>query len=70
MKSFTRAAYWRWLQLPETHATKSSTQLFNPFNSRFGGLFWIDAKIKFDTLATQKTHAGFEATTITNTQHQ
>ena len=70
MKSFTRAAYWRWLQLPETHATKSSTQLFDPFNSRFGGLFWIDAKIKFDTLATQKTHAGFEATTITNTRHQ
>jgi len=70
MKSFTRAAYWRWLQLPETHATKSSSQIFDPFNSSFGGLFWINGKIKFDSLASQKTGIGFKATTITNTQHQ
>ena len=70
MKSFARAAYWRWLQLPETHATKSSDQLFDPFNSSFGGLFWINGKIKFDSLASQKTGVGFKATTITNSQHQ
>jgi microcin C transport system substrate-binding protein len=70
MKTFTRAAFWRWLQLPETHATKSSDSLFDPFNTRFGGLFWIDAKIKFKSLAEKKGDDGFKPTTLLNTQYQ
>lgn len=70
MTTFTRAAYWRWLKLPETIATKSSDSLFDPFNSRFGGLFWVDSKVKFDSLAEKKSGDGFEATTIINTQYQ
>jgi microcin C transport system substrate-binding protein len=70
MKSFTRAAYWRWLKLPKSIGTKSSDSLFDPFNSQFGGLFWIDSKAKFDSLAEKKSGDGFKATTIINTQYQ
>lgn len=70
MKAFTRAAFWRWLQLPDSHATKSSDNLFDPFNVRFGGLFWIDAKIKFGSLAAEKSGEGFEPVTLLNTQYQ
>lgn len=70
MKTFTRAAFWRWLQLPKTLATKSSENLFDPFNTRFGGLFWIDAKTKFKSLAEKKSDKGFEPTTLINTQYK
>lgn len=70
MKTFTRAAFWRWLQLPESQATKSSDNLFDPFNVRFGGLFWIDAKIKFGSLAAKKSGEGFKPVTLINTQYQ
>ena len=70
MKTFTRAAFWRWLQLPETIGTKSSTNLFDPFNTRFGGLFWIDSKIKFQSLAEKKSGDGFRPKSIINTQYQ
>lgn len=68
MKTFTRAAFWRWLQLPKTHATKSSDSLFSPFNIRFGGLFWIDSKMKYHSLAAKKSSAGFKPVIIIDTQ--
>lgn len=70
MKPFTRAAYWRWLKLPDTLGTKSSDRLFDPFNVRFGGLFWINRKEKFDSLAEKKSGDGFNPTTLINTQYQ
>lgn len=70
MKPFTRAAYWRWLKLPKTLGTKSSDRLFDPFNIRFGGLFWTDPKTKFDSLAEKKSGDGFAPTTLINTQYK
>ena len=67
MVPFTRAGYWRWLKLPKTIATKSSQSLFDPFNSTTGGLFWIDAKIKLNSLSAKRSGKGFKASTLINT---
>lgn len=43
---FLREGFWRWMKLPETHATRSgSTYVFEAFGST-GGLFWIDEEEK------------------------
>ena len=70
MVPFTRAGYWRWLKLPRTNATKSSQSLFNPFNPTFGGLFWIDAKMKLESLSAKRSGKGFKATTVINMDYK
>jgi microcin C transport system substrate-binding protein len=70
MVPFTRAGFWRWLKLPEKIATKSSQSLFNPFHPTQGGLFWIDAKIKIDSLSAKPSGKGFTASTIINTDYK
>ena len=70
MVPFTRAGYWRWLKLPRTIATKSSQSLFNPFNPTFGGLFWIDAKMKLESLSAKRSGKGFKATTVINMDYK
>lgn len=67
MIPYTRAGYWRWMQLPESHGTKSSHSLFDPFNIRYGGLFWIDNKVKVNTLAAKRTGKGFASSSVTDT---
>jgi microcin C transport system substrate-binding protein len=66
----TRAGFWRWLKLPESIATKSSKNLFNPFHPTQGGLFWIDAKSKIDSLSARRSGEGFAASTVINTDHK
>jgi len=70
MAPFTRAGFWRWLKLPKADATKTSQSLFNPFHPTQGGLFWIDAKSKIDSLSVKRSGKGFEASTIINTDYQ
>jgi len=70
MVPFTRAGFWRWLKLPENIATKSSKSLFDPFNTTTGGLFWIDAKAKIDSLSAKRSGKGFKASTMTNTRYK
>lgn len=70
MVPFTRAGFWRWLKLPESIATKSSQSLFNPFHSTQGGLFWIDAKSKIDSLSAKRSGKGFKASTIINNDYK
>lgn len=70
MKTFTRAAFWRWLKLPKVPATRSSESIFDPFNIDFGGLFWIDPKMKFHSLAAKKSGDGFKPVTIINTEYK
>ncbi len=70
MVPFTRAGYWRWLKLPKTIATKSSQSLFDPFHVTQGGLFWINAKSKIDSLSTKPSGNGFKASTIINTDYK
>ncbi|OGQ92912.1 MAG: peptide ABC transporter substrate-binding protein [Deltaproteobacteria bacterium RIFOXYC2_FULL_48_10] len=55
MVPYVRQGYWRWLELPDFHGTKRSDNLFDPFSSTIGGLFWIDPDKKEETLkAVQK----------------
>lgn len=70
MVPFTRAGFWRWLKLPKTVATKSSQSIFNPFHPTQGGLFWIDAKRKIDSLSSKRSGEGFEPSTIINRDYQ
>lgn len=38
---YTREAFWQWLKLPSSIATRTSDQVFDAMGSA-GGLFWID----------------------------
>ncbi len=49
MVPYVRQAYWRWLELPDVQGTKMSDDLFSPFSSTTGGLFWYDPDIYDET---------------------
>lgn len=38
---YTREGFWRWIKLPAGYATRTSTEVVEPFGAT-GGLFWID----------------------------
>ncbi|WP_428154401.1 extracellular solute-binding protein [Desulfococcus sp.] len=42
MVPYVRQAYWRWWRLPTPPGTRISGDLFDPFDSVTGGLFWFD----------------------------
>lgn len=71
---YTRAAAWRWIELPETLATRTSGSLFSPFASSGGfsggGLFWIDIEEKRQTREARKQGRAFEPVTIVNTDYR
>ena len=66
MVPYVRHAYWRWLKLPAMSGTKYSTNLFNPFGSFYGGLFWIDEKVQQETHTAMKKGTVFQPITIIN----
>ncbi|MGK0476623.1 MAG: microcin C transport system substrate-binding protein [Oleispira sp.] len=70
MVPFTRVGFWRWLKLPESIATKSSASVFDPFHPTQGGLFWIDAKSKIDSLTAKRSGEGFAVSTTINTDYK
>ena len=70
MVPYTRAAYWRWLRLPEWHGTKMSDSLFDPFSSLSGGLFWIDRVKRQETLDAMKTGRSFDPVVTVDTQYK
>lgn len=70
MVPFTRSGFWRWIKLPTTLATKTSTSLFDPFNITTGGLFWIDDKTKMDTLSARRSGKGFKPKTLINSDYR
>ncbi|MET0379774.1 MAG: extracellular solute-binding protein [Spongiibacteraceae bacterium] len=43
---YTREAFWRWIRLPQGYATRTSTEIVEPFGTSSGGLFWIDEDVK------------------------
>jgi microcin C transport system substrate-binding protein len=55
---YFRVASWRWIKLPEPPGTKWS-QGIDLFDTANGGLFWVDAKLKEETLAAQKSGKKF-----------
>lgn len=63
---YTREGAWRWIRLPSKPATAKSEVLYWPLDGSnssysFGGLFWIDDKIKQQTLAAMKKQQIFPA---------
>jgi len=44
--------------------------LFDPFNPTTGGLFWIDAKVKIDSLSAKRSGNGFESSSVINTDYK
>ena len=61
---FFRIGYWRWWRLPKVPATKLSDSPFALFAADRGGLFWLDEKVKEETLAAKKGGKAFEPVTV------
>ena len=64
MVPYVREAYWRWWQLPKIPGTKHSTDLFDPFGSAIGGLFWFDKELYEETERAMKKKKKFPPVTI------
>ena len=64
MVPYVRQAYWRWWRLPTPAGTKHSGDLFDPFSSATGGLFWYDARRHEETEAAMKADRAFAPVTI------
>lgn len=59
MVPYVRQAYWRWWCLPDPAGTRHTGDLFDPFSSATGGLFWYDAERRTETEAAMKGDHGF-----------
>jgi len=68
MVPYVRLGYWRWVELPDFHGTKRSDNLFDPFSSTTGGLFWIDGEKKETTLVDLKSGIRFQPVVIVDEQ--
>jgi len=64
MVPYVRQAYWRWWRLPNPPGTKHSGDLFDPFGSMTGGLFWFDETLHNETKQAMKEGKTFPPTTI------
>ncbi len=54
MVPYVRQAYWRWWRLPKIPGTRHSGDLFDPFSSSTGGLFWFDKGLYEETKRAMK----------------
>jgi microcin C transport system substrate-binding protein len=63
MVPYVRQAYWRWWELPEVPGTRMSGDLFSPFSSATGGLFWYNDDMKSETEKAMKEKKPFPAIT-------
>ena len=61
---YVRQGYWRWWKLPKLPGTKLSDDLFDPFSSGTGGLFWFDKKVYEKTKQAMKKHRKLEQVII------
>jgi len=64
MVPYVRQAFWRWWRLPEVPGTKHSEDLFDPFGSSTGGLFWYDPDLYEQTRAAMKKKIKLQPVTI------
>jgi len=64
MVPYVRQAFWRWWRLPEIPGTKHSGDLFDPFGSSGGGLFWYDKKVHDETKKAMKRKTKLQPVTI------
>jgi len=63
MVPYVRQAYWRWWKLPTPAGTKLSGDLFDPFGSAAGGLFWFDETAYKETQEAMKSGKSFPPVT-------
>ena len=56
---YFRIAYWRYWRLPDVPATKTSGSAFDIFSPGSGGLFWLDKKLKEETISAKKKNKSF-----------
>ncbi|MBF0203112.1 MAG: hypothetical protein HQK67_02110 [Desulfamplus sp.] len=64
MVPYVRHGYWRWLKLPPNHGTKKSEDLFDPFGSMAGGLFWFDKNAYDETKKAMSDSNSFKPVNI------
>ena len=64
MVPYVRQAFWRWWRLPEIPGTRHSDDLFDPFSTSTGGLFWFDKQLHDETLAAKKNKEKLPPKTI------
>jgi microcin C transport system substrate-binding protein len=69
--SFVRDVYWRWVKLPDNHATRAANYLIDPPLDEpivhYDGLFWIDEAAKAETLEARQAGRTFEPVSIVDT---
>ncbi|MFC1507632.1 extracellular solute-binding protein [Pseudomonadota bacterium] len=58
---YTREGYWRWLKYPTPAMTKLTEAMFSPIDL---STFWIDEKMKKETLSAMKKGKNFEPVTV------
>ncbi len=59
---YVREAYWRWIRLPASYGTRtSSDEVTDPFSA---GLSWFDEDAKKETLEARAAGRGFPPVTI------
>ena len=67
---YGRVGYWRWIKMPTPPGTRiggPATAAFDfgsSFSTSDGGMFWIDQKVKKETLKAKKKGIKFEPVTI------
>ncbi len=65
MVPYVRQACWRWWRLPgPPEGTRHTDNLFEPFDSATGGLFWFDAGAHDETIKAMEAGTAFEPVTI------
>lgn len=67
---YFREGYWRWMKLPKVPATQRSASAFDQFGAETGGLFWIDQKVKEETLKAFKSGGKFQPVLIKDTTYK
>jgi len=70
MIPYFRQVYWRWWQFPEPAATRTSEQLFDPFNPAVGGLFWYDQTFYDETRQAMDEGRSYPPITIKDTTYK
>ncbi|MDX9874329.1 MAG: extracellular solute-binding protein [Spongiibacteraceae bacterium] len=56
---YAREGFWRWVRLPEQHATRTSGTVFSPFGVS-GGLFWLDEEHKAEVERARLLRQSYE----------
>jgi microcin C transport system substrate-binding protein len=68
MVPYVKQGYWRWIELPGFKGTRRTDDLFDPFSSMTGGLFWMNSGKKEETFNAMKKGRAFLQVVIRDEQ--